>query len=528
MSSTSKDPNRAFWDMRLHLPEVSTSLTPCFLHADEWPVNGSTEVSSSLGISTPPVLDAAPLASDGVLIACASIFLLSVICLALGGCSISSIELAAAKKHEANKWHVACLGALCGFSSDIQFFGITTFVPVSAISIGVSPFMVSIIVGVMMLASTLCAPLTAWILQRVPPSHLVWRAELLLCATTSLCGLLQLLATASLATWFGVAAIVLRALQGVSISLSEVALNATIIRTFQADEVNFGFSVAMMGRTVGVALGPMCAGLAASTFGFAAPFLICSALYAACAAAAYTLLRDHSAAAAQILNAPWSEVFSLARSGTSAIFATMGLVLVVVMWEAIVDTFFTTFLESPPFNMTTSQAGLVFSASLSGGTIAGVLAGTALFGSLSAGVHILAAAVVSAGLLFIGPATYLHLPITTGGTIASALAVGGACGLIMPATQPVLVSILTARGLEKQAVSAPVSSLFTAVFGVACFVGTLIGGALIELAGFPNMAASGTFVILLLGVVAVPVLLTTPGATPCRSRSVASTSAPPE
>ncbi|RDD42134.1 MFS-type transporter SLC18B1 [Trichoplax sp. H2] len=368
---------------------------------------------------------------------------------------------------------------------------IAPFFPIVAEKRQITHVQLGIIFVVYSIVKAIFSPIVGILLPRVGVRYVLW-AGLTIEAGSSI--LLGFLANIYDRTSFLLFGIILRGTQGLGSAMYQTAA-ASYITVICQDSVATVLGVLEIFTSIGFMVGPPVGGILYSAGGFKLPFIVLSSiLLAASCIVAYML----PAIPSDSKSSPGKLMLDVMRI-PRVIIICFGLALLLTS-ITFTDPTFTLHLK--PLHLSKTDIGLVF-LSLAGAygvfsPLAGYICDRIGYRMLTI-IGYLGAAI---SLQFLGPAPYLHLPLTVAQSVLASIGLGAAFSLAaIPSFPDILEAVSNSRYCQDKgqlATYSVTSGIFNGFLGLGQILGPLVGGVFVANAGvdFDWLAAILGFIFL--------------------------------
>ena len=358
---------------------------------------------------------------------------------------------------------------------------------------------VASVFSVPMAAGLVAAPFSPRLIAAVGPRKTFYAGLLV---NAGLCAAFSLLSKVPKGERFLLAALGVRAAQGAATAVADTAGFGIATRAAPQGKAAIAIAWLEATRSIGMLAAPPIGGYLFKIGGFALPFLVVTViclcvllpllLFTACNASAARSATNAQRRLLMTQSAPPATIRRLLRFPV----VWMQFIMIIVALTALtfLQPTLQPFLAQPPTSMPPITVGLAFSTETIAYIFSSVLAGPLSQKIGSRTQLILGSLLVVIGFLLIGPAPFLRgahgaplLPRQHSGAlvfIALGL-IGTGSGLAYTPTNDLALEGCRRRGVSVASASDPLGALVNLGFLLGALSGPLLGGALVDYAGFP-------------------------------------------
>lgn len=398
---------------------------------------------------------------------------------------------------------VACATAV----SDMSFSTIAPYYPTFAQNErGVSPSAVGLIFSTTQITALLVTPVAPRIIQVCGSTKSVLQQativqailNLLWAFTDRLEGTVQ----------FVIVCVVLRALQGIAMSLTETAASSMAMRSAPPDRVGEALGYVEAARGLGIMLGPLLGGILFRVGGYWAPGVASAALIFVVGLMTFTVSTPGVSGG----TGATGRVSLRELCGEPCIVTNSVMIAVSMVGFSFLDPTLAPYLEAAPYNLSSDSVGLVFSFASVSYALCSVFVSPIAQKTGETGFVVLGRILLGGVFLLLGPSPLLpFLPQNVYFFSGTMVLLGVVVGAVMVPGQTLMTAEASRiRGPDTEVPTEEFSDSLSALSNVAftsgAILGPLVAGALTQFTDFAEGSTLVGFFLSGLAVLSAPIL----------------------
>jgi len=394
-------------------------------------------------------------------------------------------------------WFVVAFTVIPPFMGDLYFSMLAPFFPGQAEARGLSHGMIGLIFAMHPLGSILMGFTMPWLMRQPYADTYVFLRRATNCQGMYVCliGLVGLVAPErDQAVAFALPLIILRFLQGISVTIMEVCNEMITLLILPRQYIGPVQGVIMATRTLGVIAGPVLGGFLYQAGCWALPFTFGATMIGV---AAIILTFGLGRRAPPGMKSKKSDLTGLQLMKTLDVWLVAIPMFIVCMMTSFLEPSWQGFLGRRPFSMEPREIGVFLQTAVMIYIVVLVLAGMTMSCCGSAVQFFVGTVIASLGMLFIGPSPWFGdgVPMTEGIVLMGTMINYTGIAIVVPATVPIALDIFERAGYSQKQVAGASAAMFTIVICAGNAIGPPLGGFLIDSFGGLPQTTTAYFVV---------------------------------